>query len=252
MLKKTTILGFTLGVFTIFQPVAATILTFSDMNLPHVASPVPASYGDNVSATTDGAGSYLEGSGFTPNVTVSYQVFDTITEEFLDDKIVHWNKQGSLTDVLFTESNAHYGEITFTPEKEYTVTLNSFDMIGSFGDKEIESLKILDSNGVVLWDAGVNTIHKSVDTFTPNISFAGAITLRWGRNRGISIDNISFQQRLTVTPPTNECMAEYQDNGSLTIPCVLLPNGDIYKAKMQLITPIESTLKFNLLEAEKK
>ena len=264
-MKKINVLSSALFIAMGVQPVSATVLTFSDLvnsrgGTVFNYTPIPDSYGDNVVATTDSVGSYLEGAGFTPNITTSYQAIHATTGD-LTDYAAFWDTNyGDLVNVVIARHDNNYVEITLTPENGYTVILDSFDMAGwSKRDKLLESLQVLGTNKSVLWDSGVNTIHgknATHDTFTPNISSTGAVTIRWGTSFNIGIDNISFHQKLTNSAPpapmgNGGCTAQYQTNGSLVIPCVSVPNGTgevIYQATMKM-KPLSVPPIFELVSA---
>ena len=264
-MKKINVLGSALFIAMGVQPASATVLTFSDLvnsrgGEIHTYQAIPDSYGDNVVATTDSVGRYLEGAGFTPNITTSYQATHATTGD-LTDYAAFWNTSyGDLVNVVIARQDNHYVEITLTPDNGYTVILDSFDMAGwSESDNPLVSLQVLGANKSVLWESGVNTIHgknATHDTFTPNISSTGAVTIRWGTSFNIGIDNISFHQKLTNSAPpapvgNSGCTAQYQTNGSLNIPCVSVPSGTgelIYQATMQM-KPLSVTTTFELVSA---
>jgi hypothetical protein len=275
-MKKINVLSSALLIAMGVQPVSATILTFSDLQvLQDDGSLAPASgifqlvhddYGDNVVTTSDHVGSYLKGAGFTPNIKTSYDSFSTITDEFKGNTMWFDNSgAGDLEDMLYTQQS--YGEITLTPENGYAVVLNSFEMGAQIiSDRPIDTLQVLDANRAVLWDANVTTIRFKIDgvrsheTFSPNISSEGAITIRWGIEHKpttwLAIDTINFDQKVVGGLPStgnNGCTAQYHADGTLVIPCVSVPNGVggevIYQASMKM-KPLTVPPVFELQVAE--
>ncbi len=54
-----------------------TTLEFGNLTnagMSSIGSNTPPGYGDNVTSTSDTYGSYLEGTGFTPNITTNYSI----------------------------------------------------------------------------------------------------------------------------------------------------------------------------------
>ncbi len=257
-MNKKLIIG--LGVVSVFAtvPVSATIIPFSDLNLANYGQ-ISQDYGDNVNSFNDGVGSYLQGNGFTPNISLSYQTTDA-QNNTVEDWIEYWSTNyGDLTDVAFPGQNGHFAEITLTPELGYSVTLNGFDMAGwSKTDRVPDVIQVLDENGTILWDSGVNIVHGAGaihDSFSPNISSDSEITIRWGTDWNIGIDNIDFDQNRTDggEEVANDCVAIYKTDGSLHIPCVNVPDvfggNTLYQADLQLIA-FSSPLSFELKDAQ--
>jgi hypothetical protein len=263
-MKKITLLSSALLMTMSIQPTSATVLTFSNLENGRGGeilnyAIISQMYGDNVvTTTTNGIGSYLKGSGFTPNITTSYSATNAATGEILDDYVAYWSGGYSdLEGVAIARQNNHYVEITLTPENGYTVVLDSFDMASwSQVDRSLKTLQVLSANRAVLWNSGVNIIHGKNDvhdTFAPNISSTGAITIRWGTDYNIGIDNISFHQRLTNSIPAahQDCTVQYNTDGTLVIPCVSVPSGageTIYQAIMKMVSP-SAPMTFELISA---
>ncbi|RYG24015.1 PEP-CTERM sorting domain-containing protein [bacterium] len=64
---------------------------------------------------------------------------------------------------------------------------------------------MLDSNGSVFWSAPsliVNGAGPSHSNYSPNIVSSTSITIEWGSNWNIGIDNVSFAQQAVPEPAT--------------------------------------------------
>ena len=184
--------------------VNATVLTFDGLGLP-IYGAISQDYGDRVTATSDATGNYLAGNGFTGNITASYRTSNPDNSLHLD-YVDYWSTSyGDLVDVAFAANNGKYAEVTLTADAGWNVLINSFDMAGwPTADVALAGLSILDSSGATLWDSGVSIIHGAGsvhDSFSPNIT-ANSLTLRWGTNWDIGLDNLNFDQvRAPVSVP---------------------------------------------------
>ncbi len=167
---------------------SATVLDFAGLGLSNWES-IPQTYGDN--------------TGTTPNVGVSYSVVDGSGNPHATESIEYWNtpQYGDLFDVAYSGANGWYAKITLTPDSGFDVILNSFDMAGyPQTNLALASLEVLSGSGAQLWDSGVTTILGAGPThnsFSPNITSSGPISIVWGTNWNIGIDNINFSQRQT-------------------------------------------------------
>ena len=168
---------------------SATVLDFEGLGLSIYQS-IPQTYGDN--------------TGTTPNVEVSYSVVDGSGNPHLTESVEYWGSSyGDLSGVAFSGANGWFAKITLTPDSGFDVILNSFDMAGyPQTDLALDSLEVVSGSGVQLWDSGVTTILGAGPTrssFSPNITSSGPISIIWGTNWNIGIDNIDFSQRQTQT-----------------------------------------------------
>ena len=171
---------------------------------------IPTAYGDNVSATSDAVGSYLEGNGFTPNITVDYRTLNASTGETLSNSLSFWTTDyGDLVNVAYPTDDDFLGEISLIPEVGFNVTLNSFDLGGWLQtDQPGQTVRILDANYNILlnyspFDVEGNSGHSS---FAPNITSSGILRIQFGPSYSTGIDNINFDQRSdipTVPEPTS-------------------------------------------------
>jgi hypothetical protein len=189
-----------LGLTTASQ---ASILTFDGLGVGDYGD-IPTTYGDAYSATYAGPGTLGLGNGYTPDIEVGYSTVDgtgTQTSDHLD----FWtNNYGDLTNIAYPVSNGNYGRITLTPGAGKDVILNSFDF-GSYIDatRTFTRLHVMDSNGADLWSAA-SLLHPSGDTHVthvPAIQSSGAITIEWGTDWDLGIDNVNFDQVDTVPEP---------------------------------------------------
>lgn len=180
--------------------VSATVLTFDGVSAGQFEE-LSQAYGDNVSSTENSAGSYLEGNGFTPNVTVSYRTVDEEGNVVADSVFVESTGFGNLINATFPGQNNSFGEITLTPIAGYQVTLNSFD-IAARTQVVLDALQVVGADDSVLWDSGADTVSVGgSDQYTPAITSDEALTLRWGSNWNIAIDNINFDQQPVSAVP---------------------------------------------------
>jgi hypothetical protein len=183
----------------------ATILTFTYDGVPWAL--VPQVYGDNVtSPLTPGMGSYLEGSGWTPNVTVAYRGLDWTTLAVAENNATWWSGgYGDLTNIAYFGNNtaALWGEIRLEAAAGYQVILNSFDL-GAYGaSRSGMSVRVLDESGAVLWSETSSTVpgtglgHAS---YSPGLeSTGGVLRIQYGDGTSAgtylaAIDNVDFAQ----------------------------------------------------------
>nr|WP_320191900.1 PEP-CTERM sorting domain-containing protein [uncultured Desulfobacter sp.] len=169
----------------------ATILTFDGLSAYNY-DPIDGNYGDSVSTPNDAYGSYEMGNGFTPNINVSYNTVGS--NAYLEA----WNTgYGDLVKVAYADNNDSIAEITFTADLGYQVSINSFDMAGfGQGDNTLDLLEIVDDAGNIVWTASALQIQVEDDahsSFYP-VVMGTELTIRWGDNWNIGIDNINFDQ----------------------------------------------------------
>ncbi|MBS1717693.1 MAG: PEP-CTERM sorting domain-containing protein [Armatimonadetes bacterium] len=182
---------------------SATVLTFDDLSLTNYGA-IPQYYGDNVTSTNSGpSGSYLEGNGWTPDVTTSY---DTVDGANSTGQMDFWDSgYGDLTNVVFPSVSTWNGMITLSPTNGKYVVLDSFDMAGwPFVDRYCPVLRILDGathsvivnlDGTLIAGANGHT-HFSFGGFSSTTGY----TLEWGGDWNIGMDNISFHESDTAVP----------------------------------------------------
>jgi len=192
----------------------ATILTF-DLNpdIPNYGD-IPGSYGDNVNAASDAVGTYLMGNGYTPNVTTEYRTWQISTNTVAYNNLDFWHDSyGDLSKVAYSvTSSDQFAEITLVPEPGWSIRLNSFDLAGyAVADHPGSQVRILDgTSNTVLLDYSPVTILGSGgthSTFTPNLTFAGPLSIRFGYNDwNVGIDNINFDQVTAVPEPETYAM----------------------------------------------
>lgn len=186
----------------------ATILTFEGLNLGNYGI-IPTAYGDNVTQINDGVGTYQQGNGWTPNVVTSYQSTDSVTPL---DYLLYWNTSYSnLTDVAFSAYSGGLASITLSADPGYLVRLNSFNL-GSYPSNERNAavLTITDGQGNVLFDMSNSTVGNSTtneaNLYTPNL-VASELTIAWGNDWNIGIDNVNFDQEAVPEPATLSLLA---------------------------------------------
>jgi hypothetical protein len=189
---------------------AGVILTF-DLTDPGNIAMNPA-YGNRVAAAIDAAGMYgTFGSGFTPNVTVSYGGGSFATY------LVRWTTDyGDLVNVL--ENELDFDDrltITLTADPGYLVRLYSFDLAGwPNADYTLNNVFVKDAANANLFSASnvlvkgaMNAGHDPRHTsfaFDPLVGSTLQIYIDLsglgGNSDNIGIDNIAFDQVKVDTP----------------------------------------------------
>lgn len=187
-------------------PVQATILTF---DLGNPANAIPATYGDNVTSTTNGPFSYGMGNGFTPNITTDYATRAIATGDIDVNRLSWWNSSyGDLTNVAYPSYNSRFfGEVTLTPEAGFAVKLNGFDLAGwPQANYAGQTIRIFDDVGMLqeftnFTVLGAGPSHSPF-SFTDLISRSGSLRIQYGFNSWhVGIDNIHFDQVSPVPIP---------------------------------------------------
>lgn len=187
----------TLLIFCSIHTVQATVLTF---DVPIVYSVnIDQGYGDAVTSTNDAIGSYQEGNGFTPHVTISYN-----TVGGSEGLYVYDTGYGDLINTVQANTIDGTAEITFTAESGYLIKINSFDLAAYYTDYIADIIEITDENGTIIWDAPFKHVEKDDghSTFSPGIS-GTTLTIRWGNNWNIGIDNINFDESEKIIGDVN-------------------------------------------------
>lgn len=188
----------------------ATVLTFGDLK-DDAGAPlgnygvINHAYGDHVTSTNDGVGSYDMGSGWTPNVVASYESLDNSHNHF-SNNLLHWvANYGDLEHVAFCEVSNGYSRLILNGENGKSVKLESFDVAGYYeADLAINYLQIRDGSDNVLWDSNATVIHgtgKTHDHYTPDI-VGQTLVIEWGTNWNTGLDNVSFSEVDSVPEPT--------------------------------------------------
>lgn len=160
-------------------------------------APINQNYGDRVISTSDSYGQYLEGNGFTPNINVSYNTVGG--NQYLEA----WNYDyGDLVNVAYADYDGGTAEIKFVADPGYTVIINSFDMAGyPTLDKTATLIEIVDGVGTTVWNPSSLFIEGSSghSSFSPAVT-GSSLTIRWGDDWNIGIDNINFDQTAAPVP----------------------------------------------------
>jgi len=176
--------------------VKASILIFEGFKSYNYV-PIDQAYGDNITALSDSVGKYLKGNGFTPHIEVSYNTVggDPFLEAWHDN-------YGDLINVAYPERQNKIAEITFIAEPGYRIKINSFDMGGwKKLDRTADVLEVVDGNGSLLWRAPDMHIegNNGHSSFFPDVD-AYRLTIRFGREWNIGIDNINFDEMPDPVP----------------------------------------------------
>lgn len=181
-------------------PAYCTTLTFSDLSQPS-ASVISTSLGSN--ANTSGNG-YIEGDGWTPNVTVAMSSVSS-TGIVSTAHLLYFNSgYGNLTDIAYASQNGLYSRVTLEAERGFEVTIKTFEL-GSFGlgMRAATRIRILDGMGSILWDADGSSVSGGTahSTYTPSIT-GDRLTIEWGNDWNIGMDNLNFVQSTAIPEPS--------------------------------------------------
>lgn len=163
------------------------VLNFDDLALNNY-DPIPASYGDTLVANI---------------ADIQYRTLNAGDFSLYESHLEFWNNDyGDLTKVAYPSANGTVGEIAIVPAEGYGVRVVSFEMAGySHQDRTNTVMRILDGSGNVLLNfAASGSVAIQGDgsgpqhsTFTPNLTFAGAVRLQWGTDWDIGLDNLKFE-----------------------------------------------------------
>lgn len=196
-----------------YDPASATILIFKDLiNTPN-NGPISGAYGDRVTSLNDGVGSYLQGLGWTPHVTVEYRTVNKTDNNITKDTFLRYypTNFGDLLNIAFPSTNNYLGEISLVPDPGWNVRLISFDLGGyNKSDKENQTIRILDQtfNPLIVYPGhveGNNGATPPLPThshYDPNILRDGRIRIQFGPDYNVGIDNISFISSPVAEPAT--------------------------------------------------
>lgn len=178
------------------SPAMATIMTF---DFPAGTLAVPQGYGNRVGATTDAFGSYLEGNGFTPNVTLEFGQRIAGVESAVS--LFPWTVgYGSLTNVAYSTNTLigsnNFNFFRFTADPGFNVVLNSFDF-ANYLTAGIDTEFIVESDTGATFSASFSVPSGSslTSTFSPAISGQTVTLLIQGNQFNGGLDNINFDQR---------------------------------------------------------
>ena len=153
--------------------------------------PILGTYGDN------------DNLGGTPNVVVDYRSREISSGTVGSSVLEYWNLDyGDLIDVAYApEPSGYYAEITLTADPGWEVVLNSFDLAGfdRLDRPNQPVFVVMDVNGAVLFDdsgtvLGTGATHSS---YAPGLA-AQSLTIRFGDRFTVGIDNVNFDQRLSL------------------------------------------------------
>ena len=186
-------------------PASAVVLTFSDLGLANYGD-IPGTYGDRVTALNDGVGSYAEGNGFTPNVTVEYRTWSINPNAVAYDHLDWWNTNyGDLSGVAFgVSSSNYYAEVSLIADAGFEVRLNSFDLGGyALSDHPNSTVRVVDASRNLLLDYSPVNIEGNAghSTFSPGLS-GQVVRIQYGFNDwNVGIDNIDFDQLEAAAVP---------------------------------------------------
>lgn len=179
---------------------SATLLHFDGLGLANYGD-IPSNLGSFASTAVTGVS---QGSAWTPNVAVSMS--SVLADGSLGaSNLDFWNTSyGDLTDVAFPVSSGWFGRVKLTADPGFLVTINSFDLGGYPGTNLTASrIRIYNSLGNVVWNQDGTTVigaGPSHSSYAPAITDS-TLTLEYGDNWNIGLDNLNFTQSVPVPEP---------------------------------------------------
>jgi hypothetical protein len=137
--------------------------------------------------------------GSTTNTTVSYKTINPNDNTVLTNHLGFWTTGYSqLNRVAYPLLHGFLGEIAFTANAGYQVTLNSFNL-GAYNQSNRNNtiLRILDGVGNELFNpfngSPYTVLGQGGLLVTPNVT-GSILRLQFGNNRNVGIDNINFDE----------------------------------------------------------
>lgn len=186
-------------------PAKATVLTF-DIGSNFNGTPIPSGYGDNVDQAVVAGVTYLEGSGWTPDIVV----------DFLSDfgSYSHWMSGYAYTAqgvTLLPHALGHSsfnvpGEIVFTPSSGKRVFLVDFDIGTWLQGSYFTDIRVWDDLGtranpnLFMFTATLNP-GIVYSPLTQTLAADGSLHLYINNLGSTGIDNIHFTQNASVPLP---------------------------------------------------
>lgn len=180
----------------------ATIITFNDLAPFQTA---PDNYGDRVAAADTDGFNYLEGFGFTPNVILEFEPYNT------SQQYNAWNGYSGLDQALGHNSFNVPGEVRLIPDAGFIVNLHSFDIGTWVTDYPNSRVRVFDLGDSIspLFDTGLVTLLANPNgTGSDNYTFGEATP--WSSAAGLRIviedlgdlglDNVSYSQTPVPVP----------------------------------------------------
>ncbi len=162
------------------------------------------------------------GYGSTATISVSYRTLMPDYSPFSDQMRFWHDGYSDLRNVAFADAGNRVAEITLTAIGGASlVRLNSFDL-GAFSvDRDATVMRILDGSGNVLADYAPLTVpYASHMRFTPDLA-APQLSIRWGIDWNVGIDNINVVSEGTGPGPVPEPAAWFLlASGLLGLPLV--------------------------------
>lgn len=183
--------------------VASLGLSAALLSAPAVATDALLDFSGNICGTRSdqacGDGSAI-GQGYgdiASLLDVSHRSFLASTGATLEGALKYWSTGYSgLQGVAWGGSNpdSHGAEFVFAPGAGFRVTLNSMDFGDYLNRNDGSSATVLDLiTGETLWSSGAFDAGLTPLTFTPGVSSANGLVLRFGPDSyNTAIDNISL------------------------------------------------------------
>lgn len=179
-----------LGAFAVGPARATVLIPDKDGNWANAAN-IPDNYGDNVTAASmpvPGSSSgetynYLEGQGWTPNVTTTYEVLDGATVK----DVSYYGSGFGVNPVFFPQGDTF--EITFTPESGYNVVLHEFTATNWASGTYSADFYVYDGT-TQLW-SDVSATIAGTKTFTSTDFGGSALASSSGQDLRLLIENIT-------------------------------------------------------------
>ena len=159
---------------------------------------------DPLAGTIPNYGYVPDGYGSTPQVAVSYETLDTSLNH-LSSHLQFWNSgYDHWPTAAYSDGDGLYGQVTLTPVAGYTVTLGSFEMAAyptGTGTRSEATIDVIYGSGILHY-APTSLSMDTATTFSPNLTYAGPVTIRFGTDWNNGINYIDFTASPVPEPST--------------------------------------------------
>ena len=176
-------------------PASATVLIFEG-GMPGNSSPMPDTYGDNVSGAGPDTNGHLYGigNGWTPNIQVDYSADVGTSAAFAnwdgDPGVLYLEDGNPLPDKFW---------VTFTPDAGYGAQINSFRLNDWGANDHVIDWTIYEDNvGGTVLDSGSFGPGGDTTISTAGLSYIGTSVLELHHTAGtrtfLAVDDLNFDQ----------------------------------------------------------
>jgi len=178
----------------------ATVLIFDDEQSGTLTPAALDTYGDNVTATTQGGANYGSAFGWTPDVVVDYTSLPTATTGVS----TWWTGYGDLVNVIWgsgPQTGENTGIVTLTGTATQQVQLHELD-VASWGAGAPDAfLRVYDSANTLVYEnlGPFDEVNHDHITFSNVIS--EQIRIEFSQGWWTGLDNIGFSQTNPIPEP---------------------------------------------------